>query len=151
MAPRADRHLASLAERGNFLANLQNAWQQLTDLAGAERKCVDKLLQGSSSSPVPKGRWQKGCSRLLRQPDEVALHRHLRRRLDRWSLPLLLGHRVERLQVVLRRLGPVVPPCVWAATIKAMMDGWISTDPQRAVLTLFSAPHTSTQNTNSRP
>ena len=76
---------------GNFFANLQQTQQRLTKLAGVERLTVDGLLQGAASVPVPQGRWQRQCSQLLRQPDLLCFERHLRRRLDRWTMPFFLA------------------------------------------------------------
>ena len=92
---------------------------------------IEALLQGTDEVPVPKNKWQKRCTILFSRPDPRCLDRHLRRRLDRWTIPALPGHRIRRLQSALRRLGPLVPPCVWAATLKAMMDGWTSKDRAR--------------------
>ena len=116
---------------GNFFAHLQDAQQHLEALAEAKHVTVATLMQGTSEIPVPKGRWQRRAGELLRQPEPFDLERHLRRRLDRWSVPLLQGTRVRRMQGVLRRLGPLVPPCVWAACLKALLDGWVSRDPSR--------------------
>ena len=116
---------------GNFFANLHRAQRQLADAADTAHLSVDLLLQGSSAEPVPKRSWQKKCCQVLRCGDAFGLHQHLRRRLERWRIPLLPGHRVHRLQTVLRRLGPMVPPCAWAATLKTMLDGWTCTDPSR--------------------
>ena len=120
---------------GNFFAHLQDARRQLAEKAEASGVSIATLLQGASPVPVPRGRWQKQAGLLLRPPEPLALDRHLRRRLDRWDVPVLQGHRVPRLQRVLRRLGPLVPPCVWASALKALMDGWTSADPSRR------APH----------
>ena len=62
--------------------------------------------------------------RILGARDTEGLFRHLRRRLDRLPLLTLPGRRVQRFEATLRRLGPMVPPCVWAAALKALLDGW---------------------------
>ena len=116
---------------GNFFAFLQQAHDKLSDMAADRGISIEALLQGTDEVPVPKNKWQKRCTILFSRPDPRCLDRHLRRRLDRWTIPALPGHRIRRLQSALRRLGPLVPPCVWAATLKAMMDGWTSKDRAR--------------------
>ena len=52
------------------------------------------------------------------------LFQHLRRRLDRLPLLTLPEHRAQRLEGTVRRLGPMVPPCVYVGVLKALFDGW---------------------------
>ena len=35
------------------------------------------------------------------------------------------------MEAALARIGALVPPCVWAATMKAMLDGWTTADSRR--------------------
>jgi len=115
----------------NFFAQLQRAQQELADMAGARNLTIEALMQGTSTSPTPREHWQKRSSQLLRQPDPAGIEIHLRRRLDRWEMQLPQGRRVDRARTSLRRLGPLVPPCVWAAVLKAIMDGWTMMHPDR--------------------
>ena len=55
-----------------------------------------------------------------------ALRLHLRKRLDRWPLDILPGHRVERAIKVLRSLSSSAPPRVWAAVFKTLCNGWVT-------------------------
>ena len=114
-----------------FFSNVLQAQRQLEVLAASAQLSVDLLLQGSSADPTPKHQWQRRCIAVLRHPDAQGLHCHLRARLDRWHLQLLPGHRVRRMEAALACIGALVPPCVCAATLKAMLDGWTTADSRR--------------------
>ncbi|CAK0798042.1 unnamed protein product [Prorocentrum cordatum] len=60
----------------------------------------------------------------LRIQDTPGLRRHLRRRLERWNLQIVPGHRPQRMEAALSCIGAPVPPCVWAASLKALLGGW---------------------------
>ena len=61
---------------------------------------------------------------MLRSRRPAELHHYLRRRLDRWPLVLLPGRRAGRALRAFSRIQRQVAPCVWAATFRAMVDGW---------------------------
>jgi len=113
---------------GNFFANVMRAQDQLEKVATDAHRSVDLLLQGPSTAPTPKRHWQRRCGEVLRRQDVLGLHRHLRARLDRLNLQVLPGLRIGRMEHALRTIGPIVPPCVWAATLKAVLGGWTTAD-----------------------
>ena len=46
------------------------------------------------------------------------------------------------MEYALACIGPLVPPCVWAATLKAMMDGWRTGEASRTSIgCLFGCQH----------
>ena len=116
----------------NFFSQVVRVQQQLEETAAAARGSVDMLVQGQAANSTPKKLWQKRCSELLRVRNLQGIARHLRTRLDRWQLHVLPGYRVHRMEDSLRRLGPLVPPCVWAAAFKAMLGGWTTGDARLA-------------------
>ena len=65
---------------------------------------------------------------MLRPSATEAVCRHIRRRLDRWEIPVPPGRRARRLETALQRLGRLVPPCVWSAVLKTALDGWTCAD-----------------------
>ena len=50
--------------------------------------------------------------------------KHLRRRLDRWALNILPGHRVQRALRVLEVLQRMTSPRVQASYLRTICDGW---------------------------
>jgi hypothetical protein len=69
-------------------------------------------------------RWQGTLRDFLRPAaDEHAL-RFLRRRLDRWGVRVLPGHRVQRALNVFKLLAGKVPARVLAALLRALCNGW---------------------------
>ena len=48
----------------------------------------------------------------------------MRRRLDRWDIPLLRGYRVARFLDVLKRLHSIVPARVVSAAVRTNFNGW---------------------------
>ena len=108
----------------HMLENVMRAQHSLEAMAEERQTTVDLLIQGNSEVPVPRNRWQKRCGMMLFPPDRAALHRHLRRRLDRWHLTILPGSRVARMERTLQRIKHRVQPRVFAATLKAMLGGW---------------------------
>ena len=49
---------------------------------------------------------------------------HLRRRLDRWALQVLPGHRLDRAMRASRLIAAHCHPRVWAAYLRALCNGW---------------------------
>ena len=68
--------------------------------------------------------FQARLSAELRPPFEAAAQGHIRRRLDRWQIPTLPGHRVERFRQHMLRLGRLVAPRVQAAVLRTALNGW---------------------------
>ena len=112
----------------NFIFNVVHAQQLLQSAASAEHANIRRLLQGTSEAPITKKLWQCRCAEALRLQDIDLLYRHVRRRLERWSLAILPGHRARRMDTALARIAKLVPPCVWAAALKALMGGWATAE-----------------------
>ena len=110
--------------QNNFLLNVSEAYDQLNSKAANSRLTVDQLLRGSRDQEVPREQWQKRCSVLLRTRQSDQVSRHLRRRLDRWPLQILPGRRIYRAMDMLKGISKLVSPCIWAAVLKALFDGW---------------------------
>ena len=71
--------------------------------------------------------WQRAVRdrlRMVRRAGEAAVHRILRERLARWSVPVLPGRRPARAQHNLLQLGSRVPPRVQSACLRALLNGW---------------------------
>lgn len=58
------------------------------------------------------------------RPDGALALAHARRRLDRWTIPLLPGHRVARMQAVGATIASEGPPRLVAAFIRTAFNGW---------------------------
>ena len=70
-----------------------------------------------------KACWQRRATQLcLRPSDGVATH--VRRRLDRWPLGSLPGHRPQRLLSNLSSISSLVPPRVLSAVMRTAFNGW---------------------------
>ena len=108
----------------NFLFNLAKAYSSLEDLAARQEKSVEELLLNGSGAQFKRGHWQRLCAIAVRSTECEQLQRHLRRKLDRWSLATLSGHRVHKAISVSTRLGSLVRPCVLSAVLKALLGGW---------------------------
>ncbi|CAK0852851.1 unnamed protein product [Prorocentrum cordatum] len=50
------------------------------------------------------------------------------RELDRFDLATLPGHRVHRAVSLLERLSAIVPPRVWHACLRSLLDGWATAE-----------------------
>ena len=68
--------------------------------------------------------WQAVARSIIRQPSLCAATAHLRRRLDKFQLRTLPGHRVARAIDVCKRLNRLCAPRVCAAYIRTICDGW---------------------------
>ena len=68
--------------------------------------------------------WQCKMTSLFAGPSRGQAHRHLRRRLDRWPLAVLPGHRVDRATRILEVLGRRSVPRVQAALLRTWCNGW---------------------------
>ena len=68
--------------------------------------------------------WQSGITKLIRIRTLGTSSIHLRRRLDRWDLVTLPGHRVLRATEFLRLLGDTSSPRIQAAYLRTICNGW---------------------------
>ena len=82
------------------------------------------MLDGEAPR-LQKTGWQARATRQLR-PSAEPLLTHMRRRLDRWKVEILPGHRCDMFVRNSRCLGKLVPPRVMAATLRAATNGWIT-------------------------
>jgi len=71
--------------------------------------------------------WQARAYALHRGDCPTPLLRHARRRLDRWRVAALPGHRTARLLQGLAEIKSLVPPRALAAKIRAAFNGWPTT------------------------
>jgi hypothetical protein len=108
----------------NFISNLSKAALCLRNHATTQQVTVEVLLRGGSEESAPKEAWQRRITAMLRSPYNEYLQRHLRRRLDGWKIDILPGHRVQRALEMLLGLSKLVSPRIWAATLRALCDGW---------------------------
>ena len=87
------------------------------------RRAQHQLLFGSTSADtVTKQLWQLTAVATLRAAGHKA-ELHLRRRLDRWQLTILPGHRPIRFHRALDAIALAVPPRVLAAFLRVSFDG----------------------------
>ena len=107
-----------------LLHNLERAQNKLERRAHESGASVEALLRGGDAAQVPRERWQRRCVDVFQHREAALLHRHLRRQLDRFRLSTLPGRRVDRAMLSLQGLKNKVPPCVWAAVLRALCDGW---------------------------
>ena len=92
----------------------------------ARPPCSPSLYLPSASGIDHVG-WQARATKLLRaRPDGAAFY-HLRRKLDRWSLPTLPGRRVARVVSTFKTLATHAPPRVLAAALRTVCNGWVTT------------------------
>ena len=70
----------------NFLRNLFHAGGHIENTAYKQQLSPDQLLKKEGEDEASKEAWQKRCLVELRTSHTESLHRHLRRRLDVWSL-----------------------------------------------------------------
>ena len=70
--------------------------------------------------------WQCKFTKLIKVEYPHAAMQHLRRRLDRWRMSTLPGHRVRRALNMLKTIGEGLPPRVWAAYFRLICNGWIT-------------------------
>ena len=70
-----------------------------------------------------KAGWQSRATQLCLR-STAGVDTHIRRRLDRWTLVSLPGHRPMRFQSNLSSIAPLVPPRVIAAVVRTAFNGW---------------------------
>jgi len=111
-----DRSFVVKVADGQALA-YQTAQAQGVDFPG--------LFLDSEGNPIDKRLWQRTAFRFFSENRAVVQHNHLRRKLDLWPLDLLPGRRVARALSVLRAIGSLCPPKVWAAYFRCLLRGWM--------------------------
>ena len=83
--------------------------------------------QGEESRPKRRrvtGSWQSVATRILRPPTLREVTTHFRRRLDKFAMQTLPGHRAQRVTRVVKQLRSLVAPRVVASYIRTVCDGW---------------------------
>ena len=108
---------------GSFLRKLADAHEELQARdPGCERA---RALAGTDPA-ARKTQWQRACVVVLRPPHIEQALRHLRRRLDRWEVEALPGHRVGRVVQLLQSLSRLVQPRVVAAVLRLLCNGVVT-------------------------
>lgn len=111
-------------------------WPRHTVLHQIHHRNAD-LLQQDPTYEVTKKRagqnvdkhrtsWQRACYATLRTSYKVEVARHMRRRLDRWHIPLLPGKRYCRVTLLLKGLAKKTPPRIPAAVLRCLCNGLIT-------------------------
>ena len=106
-----------------FLFQLQAATGALTTAEKASRS-TPSLLDSASPASLQKEGWQAKATRILRAAARHSAAAHVRRRLDRWQLPTLPGHRPVAWSHTLSLSAPLLPPRVQACQIRTAWNGW---------------------------
>jgi len=113
--------LASGWIKGCFLFSLEAA------LASAHQACPDELLPPRADRPEER---RVGCqarlARAFRTNLAILARQHLRARLDRWSVPVLPGRRVDRWIRSVTSIAKLVAPRVLAAVHRTAFNGWLT-------------------------
>ena len=109
-----------------FLANLADARGKLRAKVGTEGNLLGRMRGDISDPDNVRRQWQKTCRSVLESPSAVHVVRHLRRRLDRWAMPLLPGHRVQRAIACMKCAATSCPPRVCAALLRTWCNGWVT-------------------------
>jgi hypothetical protein len=110
----------------NFLFTLHRA-AGLLRTAETIVQAESSVLDRSSGAEQQRKEWQARAYNTLRDahPDG-ALHMHLRKRLDRWNIHILPGHRISRATTALFELSRSAPPRMFAEVLRAMCNGWMA-------------------------
>ena len=107
----------------NFITNLYGSWKSLL---GADSHFARQGVRAADGRIRAPPQWQRQAVGILHIPDQSGLFVHLRRRLDKWDVPVLPGRRVDRLVLHMKALTNDVPPRVLAAALRTACDGWCS-------------------------
>ena len=108
------------------LENLTCARESLRSKIGAEANLVN-FMNGNVEDPtVVRQQWQKASRLVLERSAISAVELHLRRRLDRWDLHLLAGHRVRRAILSMKNVAAGCPPRVCASLLRSWCNGWVT-------------------------
>ena len=102
--------------RNSFFTYLRDADQEMREKLRSN-PCADLRLQ-------EKPAFQKKIARLCRSTTPGDACFHLRRRLDKWKLIILPGHRTERAVRILEVLKNHSTPRVQASFLRTVCNGW---------------------------
>ena len=146
-ARRRSRSLEQLMKRTTFIERewRWSAWfrrsfpQVLIDTSrdllerGLSPEAIEDLILGAPPRPhqaAQEARVRRSFQRRLSVELQTRARPHLEVQLrvvvDRWQPPMLPQVAVSRLQVLLTRLRHLVPPCVQAAYLRSLFNGWIT-------------------------
>lgn len=84
------------------------------------------LLDATGHETQEKKGWQARAAAILRKTRRTNYVRHIRRRLDRWRIPTLEGHRVHRWRTNISSINKLIPPRVLACLFRAAFNGWVT-------------------------
>ena len=110
---------------GNFLFSLESAMKALEHKERVLRLDVSLLLHEGLPEQARVG-WQARATKILRENKEPDARVHIRRRLDRWQIATLPGHRVERWLRTLHNTSHLLPPRVVASQFRVAFNGWMT-------------------------
>jgi len=115
--------LSASDEQGNppqVLLQWRNSAQEQHDGAGSGNRREESRPKRRRVN----GSWQSVATRILRPPTLREVTTHFRRRLDKFAMQTLPGHRVQRVTRVVKQLHSLVAPRVVASYIRTVCDGW---------------------------
>ena len=104
---------------GSFVASLDSLQEASTRLGTKH-----PLFRRNRISDIERAKCQAGLTTALRKSDTPVAMRHVRRRLERWQIDLLPGHRVSRWLKGIHTLATLVPPRVVFARVNVALNGW---------------------------
>ena len=111
--------------QGNFLFSLEAAIDAVRQREH-ELSTTSSLLRPGQASSQGRAGWQARASKVLHQSTEAEARVHIRKRLDRWQLTILPGHRVERWLKVVQGTSKMLPPRIIASQFRVAFNGWIT-------------------------
>ena len=71
-------------------------------------------------------RWQARATKVSQENKELEARVQRRRRLDRWQIATLPGHRVELWLRTLHNISSLIPPRVAASQLRVAFNGWVT-------------------------
>ena len=102
----------------------QNSFLFILEAADLQLQARERIEQHAVPKAEVKIGWQSRAENMLNfKPRGMALL-HLRRRLDRWKLHTLPGHRPRRIERLLHSLSKLAQPRVLAAVLRIVCNGW---------------------------
>ncbi|CAK0848012.1 unnamed protein product [Prorocentrum cordatum] len=93
---------------------------------------------GTDRESAARKNWQRECAKIVRVLAVDGVIRHLRRQPGRFELAIVQGHRVSRAISLLQRLSAIVPPRVWHASFRTLLDGWATAERMGGCATCIS-------------
>ena len=97
----------------NFFFKLEHAGEK-----------VERLLINTETVQPSGCSYQGYITKIIRGLPCTAARTHLRKRLDRWNLSTLPGHRVTKVVNACKVISETLPPRVLAAYLRVVCDGW---------------------------